>query len=146
MKKNDLPPIFIANMEHKYFSSKWRNEVKVVRLQCNNPNDTNLDFWETYYGYEDSFYLNGFINPYETFPCYKIFLPILGCRKYKPSRFKVLDTLILKRSDFNEDSLKDLSLTLSKNKNKEQYCGPSKEVHTGALYGSCPTRVPNTNK
>jgi len=158
MKIHDLPPIFLANMQHKYFRYPGRDEAKVVKLLCIDHYGLNITFdkippertlktGEIYYGYKDTSCADGF-HCYQVidYPVYRIFLPIFGCRKYKPSRFKILDTLILKKSDFHENSIKDLSLTDSKDKNKEQYSGPSKEVHTGALLSSGTVGFPNSHR
>jgi hypothetical protein len=155
MKIHDLPPIFLANMQHRFHWSYLTDyKVKIVKLLYlpieENFLSTILCTGEIYYGYEDTASSNRFTFQNE-YKVYKIFHPILGARKYKPSRFKVLDTLILKKSDFYEISdiakkTRDLSFKDSKNKNKEQYSGPSKEVHTGALFSSGSVGFPNTHR
>lgn len=149
MTIHGLPPLFLANMQHKYFGCYPQlHKVKVVKLlylDClDNRQNTMLTSGQIYYGYEDMSSASWTYS--EGYKVYKIFLPFLGARKYKPSRFNVLDTLILKKTDFHENSIKDTSLTYSKNKNEEQYREPSKEVHTGAFHGGLSLGVPYPNK
>jgi hypothetical protein len=94
MKKEDISPIFLANLEHKkdshplYFSTSI---LRIVKLKCINPTKE-LIYGDTYWAYKDFSCSDNFRFNNE-YPVYKIYLYKLGWRKYKPTRFKVLDEL-----------------------------------------------------
>jgi hypothetical protein len=111
MTINDISPIFLANLQHYVFSDPNRKKVDVFKLKCLKPTNTlantifgNVDniFW----GYEDTSCSDRF-RIKDDYLCYRIFLPILGRRKYDPKRFKVLDKLTIYKTDFNERKLQN---------------------------------------
>lgn len=111
MKIEDISPIFLANTQHKVFAyALYHNvekKIKVVKLKCIDPTPQ-LNKGDIYWGYKDT--ANASRYYYEEYPIYKIFLPILGARKYSTDRFIVLDCMELSSKDFNKNTFKQLKL------------------------------------
>ena len=101
MKITDLSPIFLYNMQHKVFAWAIHMNIeerkKVVKIECINPT-SQLKKGEIYYAYVDT--ANASRYYYPDYPVYKIFLPILGARKYSMDRFKVLGCCTISSKDF----------------------------------------------
>ena len=107
MKITDLSPIFLYNMQHKVLMWAIKKNIeekkKVVRLECINPT-SHLKKGEIYYAYVDT--ANASRYYYPDYPVYKIFLPILGARKYSMDRFKVLGCCTISSKDFYRNKYK----------------------------------------
>ena len=111
MKLSDISPIFLTNLQHKIFCYSGHDKLQIVKLQCINDKGLKMNFnleeprktlvkGEIYWAYEDTSSNYWYYDNHNGYPIYKIFLPILGCRKYDPKRFKVLDKLIIYKADF----------------------------------------------
>jgi hypothetical protein len=99
MLPTDISPLFLTNVKYKVFCYSGHDVLEVVKLECINPTPQ-LVRGETYWGYKDTSSNYWYYNT-DGYDCYRIFLPILGCRKYDPKRFKVISECKLYKKDFN---------------------------------------------
>ena len=98
MKITDVSPIFLYNLKYKVFCYSGHDRLEIVKLECIKPTKQLIEN-ETYFAYKD-FSSNYWYSTTHGYPVYKIFLPILGARKYDPKRFRVLDKLTIYKKDF----------------------------------------------
>lgn len=99
IKLQDVSPIFLYNLKYKVFCYSGHDTVQVVKLECIKPTKQ-LIHGEIYWAYEDTSSNYWYYEYNNGYPVYKIFLEILGCRKYNPNRFKVLDKITVYKKDF----------------------------------------------
>jgi hypothetical protein len=92
-KLSKICPIFADNLLKNKFN-RYINvkPITVVELICITPTNQ-LKLNELYWGYKSTSSTNWYYN--NEYPVYKIFLPILGARKYDPKRFKVINEFII---------------------------------------------------